>query len=837
MGKIVSLLTAVGAPFFLLCVTVQNSPFDEEGPNFVQPVIEVDSLKSSIAPGDTIHLDSAVLVLTGNKPDNLFQVKFDSLSWTSWRRAGAFTITSLSDGKHSIIVNTKYTGGTKEFADTFYFFVAVDRRKPVFTHVKDTVFSPASGERVSFSTRAEGASPINYQWYKESSIFSGRTDTLCAIDSFTVNDTGAYQCFAANAYGIDSSQIFHLLPRNVQVTLCTLFYSGNGSTSGEPPNDRNSYAPGQTLTVLGNIGNLVKSGAFFNGWNSKADGSGKSYLPGDTFSMAASDVTLYARWKPVPTFKVTYNGNGNDSGFAPADSNFYAAGDSVAILGNSGKLSKNSYSFTCWNTKADGSGATYLAGSNVVMPSSTMTLFAQWTAKPTSFIIYFGNGADSGSPPKPALFTIDAVVTISGNTGNLMKKGYLFSGWNTKQNGSGVTVAAGATLIKGAGNDTLYAKWDGYSYTVTFADQGATTPPNPASKTVTSPATSVDTLPVAPVKTGYVFGGWFSASDSGAEFTTGTPVTANLTVYAKWIGISYTVTYSDQGATQHASPPLQKVTVPATAVGTLPAPPVKSGYLFGGWFTAISGGAEFTGSTPVTESITVVARWNTYSYIVTFSDSGATSPGYPKSKTVSSPDTTVNSLPSQPTKTNYTFTGWFTAKSGGTEFTTSTRVTAPITVYARWIGISYIVTFNDQNATQHASPLSDTVTYPATMAGTLPIPPIKTGFVFAGWYTSPNGYGSQFTATTPVTWDITVYAKWVTNYSYMVTFVDSHNNTSTTQTVNAPSTTVDSLPAPPPWSGHTFYGWTLLDGTPFTTATIVSQNVTVYAQWDSFYFY
>ncbi len=54
-------------------------------------------------------------------------------------------------------------------------------------------------------------------------------------------------------------------------------YSGNGATIGSVPNDSGSYAPGNTSTVYGNTGNLVKPGYTFAGWNTQADGKGTDY--------------------------------------------------------------------------------------------------------------------------------------------------------------------------------------------------------------------------------------------------------------------------------------------------------------------------------------------------------------------------------------------------------------------------------------------------------------------------------------------------------------------------------------------------------------------------------
>jgi uncharacterized repeat protein (TIGR02543 family) len=82
---------------------------------------------------------------------------------------------------------------------------------------------------------------------------------------------------------------------------------------------------------------------------------------------------------------------------------------------------------------------------------------------------------------------------------------------------------------------TVYAKWDSYSYTVTFNNGGGDTAANPASKTVASPNTTIDILPTPPSKTGYHFRGWYTGADgTGSAFTASTTVTGNIMVYAWW---------------------------------------------------------------------------------------------------------------------------------------------------------------------------------------------------------------------------------------------------------------------------------------------------------------
>ena len=137
----------------------------------------------------------------------------------------------------------------------------------------------------------------------------------------------------------------------------------------------------------------------------------------------------------------------------------------------------------------------------------------------------------------------------------------------------------------------------------------------------------------------------------------------------------------------------------------------------------------------------------THTYTVTFDSQGATVAASPASKTVVSPATTVGALPTEPTRSGFTFAGWRTGAAGtGTAFTASTTVTANITVYAYWsTNPVYTVTYNSDGGTAVGAQL---VTLPKTTVVTLPTAPTKIGYTFAGWYTAINGGGTAFTAST-----------------------------------------------------------------------------------------
>ena len=237
----------------------------------------------------------------------------------------------------------------------------------------------------------------------------------------------------------------------------TVTYNGNGSTGGSAPIDSTNYQIGQTVTVLG-TGTLVKTGYTFAGWNTQASGAGTTYTQSQTFTMGAANVTLYAKWT-ANNYTVTYNGNGSTGGSAPIDSTNYQIGQTVTVLGT-GTLVKTGYTFAGWNTQASGAGTTYTQSQTFTMGAANVTLYAKWTANPTFTVTYDGNGADGGVVPiDSANYEQGATVTVSGNTGTLVKTGYSFAGWNTQADGFGTTYTQSQTFTMGAANVTLYAKW------------------------------------------------------------------------------------------------------------------------------------------------------------------------------------------------------------------------------------------------------------------------------------------------------------------------------------------------------------------------------------------
>ncbi|WP_161934642.1 InlB B-repeat-containing protein, partial [Lactococcus lactis] len=102
------------------------------------------------------------------------------------------------------------------------------------------------------------------------------------------------------------------------------------------------------------------SGYTFTGWNTSADGSGTSYAPGADLTLS-NDTTLYAQWQKAVS--LTYNPNTTDTVVAMPD-NLTDQVINGQVNVDNGVPTRSGYTFTGWNTSADGSGTSYAPGAD-----------------------------------------------------------------------------------------------------------------------------------------------------------------------------------------------------------------------------------------------------------------------------------------------------------------------------------------------------------------------------------------------------------------------------------------------------------------------------------------
>lgn len=326
-------------------------------------------------------------------------------------------------------------------------------------------------------------------------------------------------------------------------------------------------------------------------------------------------------------------------------------------------------------------------------------------------IVYNGNGNTGGTIPVDSnTYEALATVMVKENTGSLVTSGYSFTGWNTAAAGDGALYAEGATFVMGSADVILYAQWAVNRYTVTFNSMEGSV--------VTSQAVDHGgniTEPAAPIRTGYIFGGWYEDKTYASiwNFTTGT-IAANDTLYAKWNTASYTVTFDGQSVMTNST---MQVTFPKTTIDTLPAL-IASGYRFDGWYTGSNGGGSpFLATTVVISDITVYAKW-TRLYRVTYDVNGGTGTVPVDPNTYQNSNTVMVLSGSGLSKTDYTFAGWNTqADTLGTSYNSGGPLimgSADVTLYAKWRMNAPTIAAAMSNK---ACPVNDSVTFSVTPTG------------------------------------------------------------------------------------------------------------------------
>lgn len=201
----------------------------------------------------------------------------------------------------------------------------------------------------------------------------------------------------------------------------------------------------------------------------------------------------------------------------------------------------------------------------------------------------------------------------------------------------------------------------------------------------------------------------------------------------------------------------------------------RFGYEFLGWYL---NGEKYDFSTPVTEKITLVAKWEKKTsdipsddkeiYIVDFDSNGGTRVA---SQKVEEGDRV--SRPSNPTRDCYDFVGWYTNASLTKKYDFSTPVTSDMTLYAKWkdngtCKETYRVKFDSNGGTSVATQRVD-----EGNRATEPRDPRRSGYTFLGWYLN----GRKFSFNTRIYEDITLEAKWEKDEVKYNTYCKIENNT------------------------------------------------------------
>lgn len=441
---------------------------------------------------------------------------------------------------------------------------------------------------------------------------------------------------------------------------------------------------------------------------------------------------------------VEFNGNGAQEGQMQA---FTYEAESGAVLPANTFL-RHFYTFTGWNTASDGSGTSYqeLQAAPMEHNQETIVLYAQWKAN-TYSIGLKGNGSTSGSM---------AAVKAEYGSGVLLpentykKTGAVFTGWNTKADGSGRAYANRADttkLIEAEGKGvTLYAQWKLTRYSVTYVLNGGTNSgSNPAGYNIGTATISLKD----PIRTGYTFAGWYR--DAGYKNRVSSiprGSTGNLTFYAKWTVNQYTIAFQGNGSTEGSMSSMKSCKygsgyqLKANAFK-------KKGYAFKSWNTRADGSGQSYSDRAQVKNLTsedgatvkLYAQWEKIKYKITYKlDGGTNSKSNPSAYTVTTGTVTLKN----PTRKGYTFQGWYTDSKYKKAISQIKKgSTGNKTLYAKWSVNKYNIKFYGNKNTGGSMPAMKSCKYASSYklkANKF----IRKGYTFTGWNTKADGSGKSY---------------------------------------------------------------------------------------------
>ena len=410
----------------------------------------------------------------------------------------------------------------------------------------------------------------------------------------------------------------------------------------------------------------------------------------------------------------------------------------------------------------------YVAGTKSGDHSVTISI----PAKSSYTISYNANGG-SGAPSSQTKWygetlTLSSIVPTRTN--------YAFKGWATSSSATTAQYQTGGTYTANSAA-TLYAVWELNGYTVQYNRGTVGTGANVSDTKIYG----VNLILAGAIFTraNYTQTGWATTDGGSQAYALNGTYSANasITLYPVWTANTYTVTYNGNGSGVSNVPANQTKTygvslkltasTPTRADVDLPSYRVTYNanggsvstsytdyertqvYTFDKWNTIAGGmGTSYNPSDwyTVNESVTLYAQWQT----AIMTDAPITLP--------------------TPTRSGYTFAGWYTSASGGTSIGgagASYTPTKSITVYAHWTANTYTISYNKNagNDTVNNMPSSQTKTQDVDLILRSNVPR-RTDYIFDGWATSSSGsvtyHPSDTFRTNAAT---TLYAKWSLNYS------------------------------------------------------------------------
>ena len=538
------------------------------------------------------------------------------------------------------------------------------------------------------------------------------------------------------------------------------------------------------------------------------------------------------------SFAISYDGNGNTGGSVPSNTTVNAFA-STSLATNSGTLARTNYTFSGWNTAANGGGTSYAAGATGVYVNKDTTLYAQWN----STITFDANGGTGASSPVTTTAKGTGSITTLANQGTLAKTGAVFSGWNTAANGTGTRYAAGLTTYAATGSVTLYAQWTLPTGTPTL-DSGSDLGTSSTDKITAdnTPTINIGTLVSGAVVT------LTATPSSGSAVTctfTATSTTGSCTFSTLADGTySFTATQTYNGGTSAVSSALSSVQIDATRPTVVLT---SSNVVSGGNLTA-------TPTTPtVSATITVTFSESVSGLLISEITKNAESTGWAITQTAftTAAITSVNFVASNATGAGGT--------AGIAKFSVAAGVASDVAGNTNTATASEFIvnTLIQLTLTNQYDPCcviggNNEIIAQTTPGGAITLPGrgtlTRAGHTFAGWsLVTTGGNGAVIGATYTPTVPVKLYSSWTPNV-FVVTYDANGGNgapATTSQSFNYGGTALSpSARGTLARTGYTFSGWSttaVASGTIYsnstdniastTTTYSPSASITLYAKW------
>lgn len=378
------------------------------------------------------------------------------------------------------------------------------------------------------------------------------------------------------------------------------------------------------------------------------------------------------------------------------------------------------------------------------------------------------------------------------------------------------------------------------SYTISYNANNGTGAPVGTTKWYNEDLTLSTTKPT---RSGYTFLGWSTSSTAtSATYAAGGKYTANsgATLYAVWKANTYTVSYAANGGTGTTTAQTKTHDVSLTLRSALTRASSSTSYTV----TLNANGGSATGDsdnklTATTTTSYAWAGWKSSADSKTYSAGGSYTLN--QATTMTAQWTTSTSggtvtLPT-PTRSGWTFNGWYTASSGGTKAGNagaSYRPASSITLYAQWTQSTWTVSYNANQGS--GAPASQTKTQGVTLTLSSTVP-TRTGYDFLGWSTSSTATTATYQPGGSYTADAaaTLYAVW-REKTYTITYNANGGTWAPAATTKRYTQNATITSTNPTWTGHTFLGWNAKSdgsGTKYASGATYATNasVTLYAMW------